>query len=211
MLRYLLAAALAIIVAAAGAEPVLAQTRSPMTTAPMSDQRFWALIQPTTAFESDPGRQIEALKSALRKLPVEDIEGFEMAFDAQLKRSYSWDLWGATYVVHGGASDDSFEYLRCWLISKGQRVFEKVLAEPDSLADLLAPQVQGVLEFELFAYVARNVWAEKTGRAPNQMPMAANMSYPGADPTGTAFDEDPAHLSKRYPKLWRRFGSNPLL
>jgi hypothetical protein len=211
MVRYLFGVALAAIVLVTGDERVFAQARSSMTTSPMSDERFWDLIQPTTAFEADPDRQIDALKAALRKLPVDDIVAFEMAFDAQLKRSYSWDLWGATYVVHGGASDDSFEYFRCWLISKGRRVFEKVFADPDSLADLLPPQVQGVLEFELFAYVARSVWAEKTGGRPNEMPMAANMMYPGVDPTGTAFQEDQAHLSKRYPKLWHRFGSNPLL
>jgi hypothetical protein len=177
---------------------------------PMPDDRFWALIQPTTAFESDPDRQIEALKSALRKLPLEDVESFEAAFDAQMKRSYSWDLWGAAYVIHGGASDDSFEYFRCWLLSRGRHVFEKILADPDSMADLLPRQVRGPLDFELFAYAARHVWAEKTGRGPNEMPMAANMIYIGADPAGEPFDEDPAHLSKRYPKLWQRFGKNPL-
>ena len=127
-----------------------------------------------------------------------------------MRRSYSWDLWGAAYVVHGGASDDGFEYFRCWLISKGRGVFAKVTAEPDSLAAILVPNVEGVLEFEGLAYAARKVWGEKTGRPSNEMPNAANMIYPGLRPSGTKFDEDAAHLAKRYPNLWRRFGSNPL-
>jgi hypothetical protein len=176
---------------------------------PMSDERFWGLIEATKAYENDPGRQIAALRSSLAQLSVEDIEGFEATFNAQLKRSYSWDLWGAAYVIHGGASDDSFEYFRCWLISKGRAVFEKVLIDPDSLADLLAPKVEGPLELEEFAYVARNVWSEKAGRPGRDMPNAANMMYHHA-PSGTEFEENPTYLARRYPKLWQRFGNNPL-
>ncbi len=176
----------------------------------MSEESFWALIGTTTAFESDPERQLAALHDALGKLSVDEIEAYEAAFDDQMTRSYSWDLWGAAYVVHGGASDDGFEYFRCWLISKGRRVFEKVTADPDSLAEMLPPKVEGVLEFEEFAYVARDVWGEKTGRPSNEMPNAAGMIYPGLEPSGAKFDEDAAHLAKRYPKLWRRFGVSPL-
>ena len=39
------------------------------------------------------------------------------------------------------------------------------MADPDSLADILVANVEGVLEFEDFAYVARQVWGEKTGGA----------------------------------------------
>src|SRR6266571_3548682 len=171
----LLAALLVTVGFALAGEPAVTQGRvaQPLTSAkPMSDERFWDLAGRTTVLENDPERQIEALRSALRQLSVEDIEAFEAAFDRHMKRSYSWDLWGATYVVHGGASDDAFEYFRCWLISKGQRFFEQVLADPDSLADLLAPEVEGFLELERLAYVARKVWSEKTGRPLGEMPNA---------------------------------------
>jgi hypothetical protein len=176
----------------------------------MSDDRFWALIGTTTAFESDPERQLKALLAALEKLSIEDIEAYEAAFHEQMRRSYSWDLWGAAHVVHGEASDDGFEYFRCWLISKGRGVFEKVTADPDSLADILAPNVEGVLEFEAFAYVARQVLREKTPPPSNQMPKAANMIYSRLEPSGTRFQEDEKYLAKRYPKLWSRFGMHPL-
>lgn len=54
-------------------------------------------------------------------------------------RSYRWDLWGAAYVAKGGASDDGFEYFQRWLISRGRTDFERVLADPDALADLAIP------------------------------------------------------------------------
>jgi hypothetical protein len=175
----------------------------------MSDDRFWALIQATIAYENDPDRQLAALHAGLAPRSVEEVEQFESAFDAQLQRSYSRDLWGAAYVVHGGASDDEFEYFRCWLISKGRAVFDKVLADPDSLADLLAPDTQGILQFEEFAYEARKVWGEKVGRPAREMPNATAMMYFRA-PAGTKFAEDAASLARRYPKLWRRFGNHPL-
>ena len=186
------------------------QAIAPKKVQPMSLDRFWALIATTTAHEQDPERQLHALRVALQKLSADELLAYEAAFDKVMTDSYSWDLWGAAYVVHGGASDDGFEYFRCWLVSKGRRVFEQVAAHPDSLADVLVKNVEGVLEFESFAYVARGVWSEKTGKPAGEMPNAAVMMYVGKEPTGKPFDEDSASLAKRYPKLFKRFGEHPL-
>jgi hypothetical protein len=180
------------------------------TSSVINQARFWQLVDASAAFEASPSRQLAALGAALAGLSLEEIERFEAAFDHEMKRSYSWDLWGAAYIIHGGSSDDGFEYFRCWLISKGQRIFEKVLADPDSLADFLAQDTHGVLEFESFAYVARKTWSDKTGKPSNLMPNAAWMMYPGKQPSGVPFEEDPIFLAKRYPKLWKRFGDAPL-
>jgi hypothetical protein len=178
---------------------------------PMTDDAlFWKIVDSTVKFENDPEKQLQALHSALSEFTLEQIQSYESSFDSEMRRSYTWDLWGAVYVVHGGASDDSFEYFRCWLISKGKRVFEKVLADPDSLADVLAPNVQGMLEFESFAYVARKTWGEKSGKAGTDMPNPAPMMYLDLQPKGIQFDDKPASLAKRYPKLWGRFGANAL-
>ena len=177
---------------------------------PMSDDRFWTIVDSTATYEAQPEAQLNALRSALGRLSAEEIEAFQATLGDQLKRSYTWDLWGADYVIHGGASDDAFEYFRRWLISKGQRVFEKVLADPDSLADILVADSQGPLEFEEFAYAAGDAWSKKTGRSANQMPDASETAYAGSEPSGVPFEEDEAALSARYPKLWKRFGKNPL-
>jgi hypothetical protein len=176
----------------------------------MSDDEFWALIDRTVAYENDPARQIESLAAVLNELTPDEIEAFEAAFLRQMNRAYSWNLWGATYVAHGGASDDGFEYFRRWLISKGRSVFEHVLASPDDLADLLVDDVEGVLEFEEFAYVAGNVWGQRTGKSLDEF-APSGLTLLGADPQGTPFEDDEAFLSARYPKLSRRFGENPLM
>ena len=129
----------------------------------MTEARFWGVIEKSMPFESDTGKQAAVLKASLEQLTPVEIEAYERIFDQQMKASYSWDLWGAAYVAEGGASDDGFEYFRCWLISKGEAVFKKVLADPDSLGDVLAPDSTGELEFEQFAYIARDVWSAKSG------------------------------------------------
>ena len=174
----------------------------------MAEDRFWALIGRTTDYEADPERQLEALRQALRNLTPSEIEAFERAFQREQRKAYTWDLWGAAYVLNGGASDDGFEYFQRWLISKGRRVFESAVADPDSLADIAAPDAQGASEFEEFAYVAGHVWGEKTGMDPFRDPKALfpyTGAPPASQPSGVPFEEDPEYLAKRYPKLWARF------
>jgi hypothetical protein len=184
-----------------------------MTENAMTDDRFWALIAGTTVHEADPARQLDALRQALRGLTPSEIEAFEHAFQRAQRRAYTWDLWGAAYVLHGGASDDGFEYFQRWLISRGRKVFDAAAAEPDSLAEMLAPDAEEPCEFEEFAYVASEVWGEQTGIDPWADP-EGRFPYTGAppapSPSGAPFAEDEEHLAKRYPRLWKRFGASPL-
>nr|WP_299910725.1 DUF4240 domain-containing protein [Sphingomonas bacterium] len=170
----------------------------------MTEARFWAIVAESTPYEADTDKQAAVLRASLEKLTPAELEGYDRVFAGLMKASYSWDLWGAAFVANGGASDDGFEYFRCWLISKGETAFRKVSTDPDSLATILAPDSEGDLEFEEFAYIARDVWAKTTGRGAGEMPGAANMIY-GQKPSGIPFTEDSAALKKRYPKLWARF------
>lgn len=195
--------------AVAGTErqAVIAHPPLSIASGPMKRDDFWALVDHSAVLEADPDGQLADLRSSLLALTPDQILDFERHFDQVMLDSYDWNLWGAAYVANGGASDDGFEYFRCWLISKGRRDFESVAANPDSLADMLAQgESGGDLEFEEFAYVAREAWAIKTGRDSNEMPVIANM-LPIGDPKGTPFSEDADALAKRYPKLWARFGS----
>lgn len=177
-----------------------------MTNAVMPADRFWEIIDRTATSEADRDAQIEALRLELHKLPAAEIEAFERAFQEQQRRAYSWDLWGAAYVMNGGASDDGFEYFQRWLISKGRRVFEAALADPDSLATLITtPEPENLYDFELFAYVAQDVWKAKTGLDTDRFPYTG--MPPASQPSGKPFEEDGDHLAKRYPKLWARFGT----
>jgi hypothetical protein len=153
----------------------------------MSDDRFWAIIDRTIRFAAQNERQLDALRSELAALSAGEVAAFDAVFEAQMNRAYAWSLWGAAYVAEGGCSDDGFVYFRVWLISRGRAVYEAVLSDPDHLADLdVAAGPEGALEFEMFAYVPREVLAAKGGRNDGGLP--------GGDPT---FEKPRASRSRR--------------
>jgi hypothetical protein len=171
---------------------------------------FWKIIDRTKPGKADQDEQLALLHSELEKLSPHELEVFGANMDRILTDSYSWDLWGAAYVIMGGASDDSFEYFRVWMISQGQQFFETAKADPDKLADRIPQGYDEAPDFELLAYAASEVWAEKTGHRPDEMPMQPPMIYVGREPSGKPFPEADSELAKRYPRLWARFGSAPL-
>lgn len=201
---------LGLMLVAGGAPQVLAQ-EEPMQA--ISDDQFWALVDRSAAHDADPKRQMAALAAGLDKLSPEEILAFELAFYRQMTRAYDLDLWGAAYVVNGGVADDGFEYFRRWLISRGRTIFEETLADPDSLADRLPRDAEGPAEFEEFSYVAMDVWSRKTGRSLDDfgaLTVDAMAAMTDAEPSGEPFEEDEDALAARYPRLWARFGENPL-
>jgi hypothetical protein len=182
-----------------------------MTTSPMLPDDFWRIIGRTVDSSHDPDGQINALRSVLRELPIEDIVSFELAFRRYLNQAYTWDLWGAAYVIHGGCSDDGFEYFRRWLVSRGRDVYETALANPESLAQLDAqPGPDDVWEFEAIYYVTRRAFEEKGGEGDVRDHSEPEAGLGGAGPSGEPFVEDEEYLARRYPKLWHRFGTEPL-
>src|SRR5215813_2574459 len=137
----------------------------PMTVSAMPADQFWQIIERAARSDHNPDAHMEALRVVLRELSLEEIISFEVAFRRFLNEAYTWDLWGAAYVIHGGfCSSDGFEYFRRWLVSRGRDVYEPALADPDSLAQLeVRPGPHGVWEFEAIYYVAKQVFEEKGG------------------------------------------------
>ncbi len=179
---------------------------------PMPEDRFWSIIGQAAGPGGDEAAQAEALGAALRRLPPDDIVAFQAALVRQVAGAYRWDLWGAAYVIHGGAGDDAFDYFRHWLVAQGQAVFGRVLADPDGLAELLPPDRSAPLMAEEIGHVAMTVWAAITGRRPAEILARIDPAWlrlPPA-PAGTPFAEDPDDLARRYPRLWARFGETPL-
>ena len=182
-------------------------------TMPMSSSRFWQIVDASAAFEAIPAVQLQTLRSLLLGLSPAEISSFELAFRRETERAYTWDLWGAAYIVNGGASDDGFFYFRCWLVSKGQSVFEAALRDPDVLAEMsLGAGPDGVWELEAISYLASDAWGEKTGEDPwvedSEFAVGEPTSVEG--PGGEPFEDDETHFARRYPKLWEKYGKTPL-
>ncbi|MEV5322446.1 DUF4240 domain-containing protein [Streptomyces sp. NPDC052687] len=170
----------------------------------MDETEFWELIDTTRqSAEGDPEEQAELLVDRLLQLDPEAVLDFARHFEARYNRAYRWDLWGAAWVLLDGASDDAFDFFRCWLIGQGREVFEGALHDPDSLADLLDDfdeEIDG--DGEDLGYAADEAYEQLTGT------VAPDLGIPPApaEPEGTPVNfEDESALAERYPRLWYRF------
>jgi hypothetical protein len=171
----------------------------------MDETEFWELVDTTReAAGGDPEEHADLLVERLVRLDPEAVLDFARHFEARYNRAYRWDLWGAAWLLLGGASDDAFDYFRCWLIGQGREVFEGALNDPDSLAELLDDfdeRVDG--DGEELGYAADEAYEQLTGT------VAPDLGLPPApdEPEGTPQDfEDEATLARLYPSLWTRFG-----
>ncbi|MFI5802924.1 DUF4240 domain-containing protein [Streptomyces sp. NPDC051561] len=171
----------------------------------MDETEFWEMVDSTrAAAEGDPEDHAELLVERLLQSDPDAVLDFARHFEVRYNRAYRWDLWGAAAVLLGAASDDAFDYFRCWLIGQGREVFEGALHEPDDLAGLLDEfddEIDG--DGEELGYAADEAYEQLTGA------VAPDLGVPGqpGEPVGTPIDlDDDGVLADRFPQLWERFG-----
>ncbi|MFF3940319.1 DUF4240 domain-containing protein [Streptomyces phaeofaciens] len=170
----------------------------------MDETEFWELVDASReGAEGDPEDQADLLVDRLVRLDPESVLDFARHFEARYSRAYTWDLWGAAWVLLDGASDDAFDFFRCWLIGQGRDVFEGAVHDPDALAELLGDfdeELDG--DGEDLGYAADEAYEQLTGA------VAPDLGIPpaAAEPAGTPVDfENEGALAERYPRLWDRF------
>jgi hypothetical protein len=174
----------------------------------MEESEFWEIIDTTrAAAEGDPEEQADVLVERLLQLDPESVLDFARHFESRYNRAYRYDVWGAAWVLLDGASDDAFDFFRCWLIGQGRKVFEGALHEPDDLAELLEgfdEELDG--DAEELGYAAEEAYERLTGI---ELPDLGLPQHP-AEPSGApfAFEDDKA-LADRFPKLWEQFRPQP--
>jgi len=171
----------------------------------LEKQQFWQIID-RSAKEAGADRDshVAALRKELEALSPDDIVGFQRCFDECMAEAYSWDLWGAAYIIGGGCSDDGFIDFRSWLISKGQDTYDRALRDSETLADVIV-DTSDDCQFEEFQYVASQMWERKTRKDLSRFP-TFDSEYPES-PTGEEWSEEGDDLERRFPKLWKRFGT----
>lgn len=109
--------------------------------------------------------------------------------------AYSWDLWGAAYVIHGGCGDDTFVDFRASLISRGRSVFVKATSSPEALAD--EEFDPDMWFYEGFQYDVSEAVKAVLGHTP------LRRRYRSA-PSGSKWTE--SMLPRLYPRLTAKFG-----
>ncbi len=161
----------------------------------MDHNEFWQIIE--SAKEKHPEHcenQVSAIHDRLSALEPAAIIEFNGILRECLDRAYSWDLWGAAYLMNGGCSDDGFMDFRGWLISRGRDVYERALADPDSLADVFDSS-QDDYELQSMLSVAYQAYNARTGQ---EMPPGTR-TFPGL--AGERWREEDLH--ERYPRIDR--------
>lgn len=124
----------------------------------VDDKTFWRIV--AKGCNGDPDEDwTDGLVAELSKLPREEIVAFDRLFDRKTDALHTVDHLGAAYLINGGVSDDGFYYWQCWVVGKGQKVYEATLANPDSLARVVDPGQE--YEAEIYG-VGRGAW-EATG------------------------------------------------
>ena len=166
----------------------------------MNRAAFWALIESSRAdADNDTERQSELLEDRLSKLPPPQIVRFQQIRRQMDERTYTWDIWGAAFVIDDGCSDDCFRDFRAYLISLGPRAFAAALRNPDSLAPIVQDAEQG--DWENADDVAPDAYQTATG---DDFP-AASSDLSGS-PRGEPWDDESQQtLVQRSPALAARF------
>jgi len=168
----------------------------------MNDAQFWDLIDSTRrGVANDPDAHIEALTAALAGLPESEIIDFDRIFTELWFKAYTWDLWAAAYIIGGGCSDDGFMDFRGWLISRGRKVYEAALADPQSLLKVVKDE-DDECQIEGYQYAAAQAWSRKMVKEYSEFPYPRTAPSP-TEPSGENWTEE--DLPRRFPRLWRRF------
>jgi len=163
----------------------------------MESELFWQLIDESrAAADGDPFEQGQALIAALAAMTPEDIVGFDDRAHELQDQAFTAELWEACYIIEPGCSEEAFLAWRQWLIGQGRAAFERVLAEPDRLAELVDAEQESAEE--LLLGVTDEAYAQVTGEL---LPIVLRP----APPLKGDLHEDDEDIFKRFPRLTAKF------
>jgi Protein of unknown function (DUF4240) len=169
----------------------------------MDTAHFWQLIEDARTAAGDDEEIASRVTALLATRPPAEIVAAEQTFWDLMAGSYRAPLWAAAYLINGGCSDDGFDYFRGWLISQGREVYERVVADPDTLADLPVVRAAATDGEDLYDEgmlgVAWNAHLSATGE---QLPENAfTIRYPELDPDWDFDFDDGTEIARRLPRL----------
>lgn len=182
---------------------------------------FWALVEESGRRAPGRDERLAWLRQELCRRPAEEIVGFQTCLDAVTEEAFTWEVWAAADHILGWCSDDGFTDFRLWLVGLGRDVFDRAVADPDTLAETAEirrpaqewPRGGGddalLPEWECLDYVAMAAYALRTGGGDacegafhDAVDAAGGGRDPGREPRGTRWDvRDPVRLARRLPRL----------
>ena len=130
----------------------------------MDKKQFWGLIEAVNnkVYVNDQEAVLKATREALCGLSFDEIVEWYKIYRELHKKAYRDDLWDAVAACGIHATDDGFIDFRAWLISRGQVVYEAVMAVPETLSAYVPTPREA--NFELYGYITADAFAEKACR-----------------------------------------------
>ena len=163
---------------------------------------FWGLIESARTGTTTCCEVAANATALLATRPPAEIVAAHQALWRLMDASYLDPLWAEAFLIRGGCSDDGFDYCRGWLLTRGRRVFEAAVADPDSLAGLtLTPDDTGRIgTCEYTLSLVQKAHQAATGE---DLPDAAwePCNRPTLDPSWDFDFEDKTEMRQRLPRL----------
>ncbi|WP_217573985.1 DUF4240 domain-containing protein [Streptomyces sp. GbtcB7] len=137
----------------------------------MNIDTFWDVIESARSAAAEAGKPFdEVLVGQLATRPPREILEYAERFDELHGALYRWDVWAAAYLIGGGCSDDSFMDFRAGVMALGREWYQRVAADPDSLAahpvvrqSANAGDSSEVLFYEDVNYASARAFEQMTG------------------------------------------------
>lgn len=173
----------------------------------LDEEKYWEIVDRSLKATRNQDAQEQYLRSEIKKLSPKEIIGFRLRTDYLLYHTYTSEMWCAGYIMNGGCSDDGFEYFRCWVISRGKKVYNLAKENPDNLVTEVVKGAE-FYDFESFWYVALEAFKDRTGKELYDYIDYDNFktkegSYPLFEFTWQ--EDDPESMKKICPKLFAKF------
>ncbi|RRD40404.1 DUF4240 domain-containing protein [Leptotrichia sp. OH3620_COT-345] len=132
----------------------------------MTRKDFWKYIDDAVKKHQDGFEAMTYLADMLTDKTNEEIFSFGIIVDEIMLESYNEKLWCASYLVNGDTGEDCFDFFRLWLISRGERIYNDVVKNPDNLIKYIENSVdekfvQDFYENEDFFFIAVDAFGKK--------------------------------------------------
>ena len=101
----------------------------------MSQRNFWRIIDQSWQGATDNQQFRDNLTQQLNQLSEDNLQRFNSRYSERYWRAYDHRLWCAIYLINGGCGDDSFMDFRDYLISRGSKVYNRTINDPETLLD----------------------------------------------------------------------------
>lgn len=172
--------------------------------------QFWHLVEATkSASDNAVDKQAELLVKELVFRPIEEVLQFERIFAGLVARANLDHLSDIADFIYGGLGDSGWWDFRAWLVGQGREIYERVLANPEVLADFVSLNARRNIVAEPLIYVGQNAYREKTGT--DSMPEIP--AYP-LEPiakgeslwkTASSGEDYERRFKSKYPRIWAKF------